>query len=452
MVARMKMSLLAGRSSIRRPPRDRGHCAAAFLSVIALAATLAGCGSTSQAARVLATVAPQPASAPSACSTAVLATLSSVLQRVYREGVHGERIGSAEYLIANSQALRTAVESGNKPAARVAAHALLKTGHMTNLSITRGGQPFIEVGGAALAPLHGTLIGAGGTPIATYLASVWADNGFLIEAEGITQGLVALRAGQTTVGGRSRGGSRALGTAKLANEGSLAFEHIGYSYTSFPAEAYPSGALRVYLMIPESTILELCGHTRQETIVNTLRRVAGLIYTGELGQAAHKQVRRVQHNKALLQAVAHREPAATEAAIKTLLNEHIVRMRVSVGGQLLSDVGGPYVLAPVTAPLSLNGHTIGSVVLSVQDDEGYLRLARRLAGLNVLMYMSLTPSGPPQLVKDSLGPARGPALSAVPASGSYRYEGRTFRVFTVHAAAFPSGPLTIRVLIPFPYL
>jgi len=437
---------------MRRLLSTPARCTAALLTALSLAAALAGCGSTSQAARVLATVEPQPASAPSACSTVVLATLSSVLQRVYREGVHGERIGSAEYLIAHSPALREAVESGNKPAARAAAHALLKTGHMTNLRITRGGQPFIEVGGPALAPLQGTLTGASGATIASYLASVWADSGFLIEGEGITQGLVALRAGQTTVGPRSSRGARAIGTTTLVNEGSLASEHADYNYTSFPAEAYPSGALRVYLMIPASTILDLCGHTRKDTIVNTLQRVADLIYTGELGQAAHKQIRRVQHNTALLEAVAHREPAATEAAIKTLLNEHIVRMHVSAGGQLLSDVGGPYVLAPVTAPLSLDGHTIGSVVLSIQDDEGYLRLTRRLAGLDVLMYMDMSPGGPPLLVKDSLGPAPGPALSAVPASGPYRYEGRSFRVFTVHAAAFPSGPLTVRVLVPFPYL
>ena len=72
----------------------------------------------------------------------------------------------------------------------------------------------------------------------------------------------------------------------------------------------------------------------------------------------------------------------------SLLHEHVVRLRVSAGGRLLSDVGGPYVLAPVRAPLRLNGRQIGSIVLSIQDDEGYKRLAGRLAGLDVLMYMS----------------------------------------------------------------
>ena len=446
----MKTPSFAGRSSLGRLCASGSRRALAPLAAVALGLGLAACGSTKPAASVLATVNPQPAAPRQECSAAVLGTLSSVLQRVYREGVHGERIGSAEYLIAHSGGLRAAIESGDRAAALAAAHELLATGHMTDLSITRAGRPFIALGGPAIAPLHGTILGAAGTPIATYLASVWADDGFLTEGEGITQGVVALRAGGVSLGARAAVSS-GLGTSPLPNEGSLTLAHVDYSYTSFPGETYPSGAMRVYLLIPAATTLALCGRTHTDTVVETLRHVAHLIYAGELGRSAHKQVLRVQHNQALLEAVAHREPAASEAAIETLLNEHIVRLRVSAGGQLLSDVGGPYVLAPVHAPLRLHGRKIGSVVLSIQDDEGYLRLTRRLAGLDVLMYMGIG-SGPPQLVKDSLGRMPGPALAAVPASGSYVYEGRSFRVFTVHAKAFPSGPLTVRVLVPVPYL
>ena len=39
----------------------------------------------------------------------------------------------------------------------------------------------------------------------------------------------------------------------------------------------------------------------------------------------------------------------------------------------------------------------------------------------------------------------------VPAQRLLHLPRRTFRVFTLHASAFPSGPLTIRVLIPIPY-
>jgi hypothetical protein len=402
---------------------------------------LTGCSSAvkgSDASADLASIEPTSATTDAGCPATVAKTLSNVLGRVYHEGVFSERTASAQYMITHSAALREAAETGDKPAAQAAVKALLKTGHMTNVRVTLGTRTLVDEGGPALTPLHGTLIGADGAPLATYLASVWADSGFLTEANGITQGLVVLRAG-----GHSIGGSPEL-TGALAKEGTISYEHVLYQYVSRPAKTYPSGAARVYLLIPMSSTKPLCGKTDQDTTVNTLERVAHVIYKGELGEAAHKQIVRVQHNKPLLEAVARREPAAAELAIKALLNEHIVRMRVSAEGKLLSDVGGPYVLAPVTANLSEDGHTIGSVTLSIQDDEGYLRLARRLAGMDVLMYMK---EDEPELVKNSVGPLPG----YVPASGSYTYHGRSFQVFTVNAKAFPSGPLTIRVLVPIPY-
>jgi hypothetical protein len=414
-----------------------------------VAVGFAGCGSALEddpAAHVMATLEPLPINVPASCSSAALETLSSVLQRVYHEGVLSERTASAQYLIDSSAALRAAVESDSKQATRVAVAALLATGHITNVTITRGARTLASAGGPALAPLRGTIKGTGGEPIGSYVASVWADEGFLTESDGITQGLVALR-----VDGQSVGGSPSLPSG-LGSEGKFTLAGVAYRYTSFEATAYPSGSVRIYLLVPARTIAPLCGSTRQDTMVKTLKRVAKLIYTGESGLSAQKEVRRVQRNKPLLEAVAHRDPEATRLAIDALLNQHIVRMRITVGGQLLADVGGPYVLAPVTAPLRLHGHTIGSLVLSIQDDEGYLRLARRLAGLAVLMYMQPEVAGEaPVLVKNSLGSSPGPPLESVPAGGTFDYEGRSYRVFTVHASAFPSGSLTIRVLVPIPY-
>ena len=402
------------------------------LMLLAVLAVLAGCGSAGNGG--------QTASAAKDCPATVLETLGRVLRRVYDEGVFSERTASARYLIGASPALRRAVQSGDAAAARTAALALLATGHMTNLRVMRGTRTLADVGGPAVAPLRGTLNGAQGVPAASYVTSVWADSGLIAEGEGLAEGMVALRAK-----GRSVGGSFALPPGALPAEGTITRGHVLYQYTSFPAEAFPAGALRVYLLRPPRSTTALCGHTAQDTVFNTLSRVASLIYKAEAGRRTLPQIRRVQRNLPLLDAVARRDVAATTAAVKRLLNEHIVRLRVSAGGRLLSDVGGPYVLAPVSSELRLRGRTIGSFVLSIQDDEGYLRLVRRLAGLDVLMYMN--PAHHPQLVKNSLGPAPG----AVPASGPYRYRGRTFRVLTVHGTAFPSGPLLIRVLIPIPY-
>jgi hypothetical protein len=216
---------------------------------------------------------------------------------------------------------------------------------------------------------------------------------------------------------------------------------VPYRYSSIAVRRYPAGTARVYLFRPLSSFPALCGATPRDTVVNTLQSVARVIYAGETGSRARTQVRRVQADPALLRAVAARDRQATRLAIDNLLTEHIVRLRVYTGGQLLMDVGGPYVLGPVGGVLRAGGREIGTFVLSIQDDEGYLRLARRLGGMYVLMYMGNT------LVKNSLGPSPG----SVPENGSYTYRGRHFRTFTLDVSAFPSGPLHIRVLVPIPY-
>jgi hypothetical protein len=430
----------------------------------AIFAFLAGCGSSADggvSARASADPdPPPPVTVSNMCSSAVLDALGQIAGRVYREGVASERTGTALSLIERSIPLREAVERDDPRAAQAAALALLATGHMTSLQVSRGtgssggsaagaggsrggsgggegGQVLTDVGAAhALAPLRGSILGANGAPIASFVTSVWADNGIIAETNGITQGVTALRQNEQSIAG-----SFALPPGELPAQGTLTVKGTVYAYTSFPAAIYPAGMLRVYVLRSIPSIAPLCGPTPTDTIVDTVSRVARLIYAGEGGRHALTQVHRVQNNQPLLRAVARRDPAATKQAIEPLLHEHVVRLRVSAGGQLLSDVGGPYVLAPVRAPLRLAGRPIGSIVLSIQDDEGYKRLADRLAGVSVLMYMNS------QLVKNSLGPAPG----RVPASGSYRYRGRTFRVFTLHAEAFPSGPLRIVVLIPIPY-
>ncbi|HEY2283430.1 MAG TPA: hypothetical protein VGH60_07775 [Solirubrobacteraceae bacterium] len=404
----------------------------------AILAMLAGCGATIRGGlSARAGARPSAQIVSDACSTTVLGALGDVAMRAYREGVASERTRSALSFIARSIPLRTAVERGDPQAARAAAQALIATGHMTSLQVLRGGQVLADVGDPdALAPLHGSIAGASGAPIGAFVASVWADNGFVQEASGIAEGIAALRQS-----GRTIAGSFALGPGEPSPRGTLTAKGAAYAYTSFPAAAYPSGQLRVYLLKSISSIAPMCAKSAQDTLVNTLSRVARLIYTSEGGARALVQVRRVQRYQPLLRAVAARDPAASRLAVEHLLHEHVVRLRVSAGSRLLADVGGPYVLAPVHAPLHLNGRRIGDIELSIQDDEGYKRLAGRLAGLNVLMYMGS------QLVKNSLGPAPG----KVPATGTYHYRGRTFRVYTLHAQAFPSGPLRIVVLIPIPY-
>jgi hypothetical protein len=404
--------------------------AGAVLALLSMLALLAGCGSGTRGA------AARTAVAEGSCPETVLRTLGGVLERIYHEGVKSERTGAAHHIVEFSAPLRLALESGNPAAVRTAAQALVATGHITNLQIVAGNRRLVALGGPALTPLHGTIKNAAGSPIATYSTSVWSVKGFTAEGSGVTEGVVAIRAGSNSLGG-----TPALPSAGLADEGALTLHGVPYQYFSFPGEAYPAGGVRVYLLRPSSSVAPLCGPTAEATLVKTLSHIASLIYAGEIGSRSLVQVRRVAHDQALRAAVARHDPVATRAAIISLLNQHVVRLRVESSGQLLGDVGGPYVLGPVGGTLRSGGRRTGTFLLSIQDDEGYKRLAGRLAGLKVLMYMGTA------LVKNSLGPAPG----KVPASGRYTYHGATFRVYTINATAFPSGPLTIRVLIPIPY-
>jgi DNA-binding GntR family transcriptional regulator len=458
-------------SSARRgaPVRVRGWARAlgGLAALAGVLGSLTGCASGKHASAAV-----EPAQ--TSCAATVVEDLAHVLRRIYREGVSSERTLVAQRFIASSPALKAALASGDAAAAQSAVRALVAGGHMTNLRLIRNGTVLANAGGAALAPISGRLPGgaSGAQPDSTYVASVWSDEGFLDEAKGVSEGTVVLRAGAHTVPVRAHGGtvggSLALPPGKLPPKGSIVIGGVPYAYASFGAIAFPHGHVRVYLFRTVPSTAALCASSREATTLNTMSRVARRIYEGEAGRRTLGQVRRVQANTPLLLAVARHDPVAARRAVEALLNEHIVRLRVYAdgapatpagpaaaaaggasggGSRLLVDDGGPYVLAPVSAPLRLNGHLIGHFVLSIQDDEGYMRLTRRLAGLRVLMYMAPDSFNPATLVKNSLGPDPG----AVPASGRYTYRGSTFQVYTLHARAFPSGPLTVRVLVPVPF-
>jgi len=398
----------------------------AFLS----AATLTACGTGSQHTE-------SAAAARRACPATVAGDLVRVVKHVYVDGVESERTVLARRYIETSAPLRTALERDDAIGVRAAAHALVASGHMTNLRVIARGRTLADVGGPAVAPLSGEIVGAAHEPLASYVTSVWSDEGLLAESDGLTQARIALRVGE-----RSVGGSQPLPRGKLPTRGELSIGGVAWQYASFPARAYPSGAVRIYVLRPLSAVLSLCGRTREQTTVNTLGSIAKLIYSGEIGPRTRPQVRRVEHDRALLRAVVAGAIIPIRIADADLLSQHIVRLRVlAADGSLLADIGGPYVLAPVPGTLRSGGRRIGSFLLSIQDDEGYLRLTRRLAGLRVLMYMGAT------LVKNSLGPNPG----GVPDSGPYTYRRARYQVVTLNAQAFPAGPLTIRVLVPIPY-
>jgi hypothetical protein len=216
-----------------------------------------------------------------------------------------------------------------------------------------------------------------------------------------------------------------VGSALPANEVSL------------PAAAFPSGAIAIELSAPASAIS--CSSSSAQTRVQTLGRVGERIYEEELHGASVAQTqRKLESSSTFQRAVAARNANATWTAIVDFFREHIhvVRVRVTVDGRLLIDVGGPYVLAPVHATLRSDGRVVGQFTWAIQDDAGYLKLARLFTGAQVLMRVA------GHQVQGTLSP--GPAM--VPTRGDVSYDGRTYSAYSFTAEAFPSGPLQISLL------
>jgi hypothetical protein len=183
-----------------------------------------------------------------------------------------------------------------------------------------------------------------------------------------------------------------------------------------------------------------CASSADGTLADTLGGVGARIYDSERARngSAAIAIRSVTSSSALARAVAAGDPVAARAAVTRIVfnHLHIVRLRVIHDGRVLSDVGGPFVLAPISGEIRLDGRLVGRYVLSIQDDIGYVKLAGRLAGLQVVMR-----SGGRQVVS-SLSPAPG----FIPRRGSLTFGGLTYVTHTIDAVAFPGGPLQIYLL------
>ena len=94
-----------------------------------------------------------------------------------------------------------------------------------------------------------------------------------------------------------------------------------------------------------------CGSQAPEVLAQAAGLVATRIYAGELSSSeVQSDKREVQEYAPLLSAVESGDRTASEAAVHSLVysGTHIVRLRVLRGSTLLADVGGPYILAPVS--------------------------------------------------------------------------------------------------------
>ena len=297
------------------------------------------------------------------------------------------------------------------------------------IEVLREGHVLASAGaGSAIAPVDGSIPGTDGS----FILSVQSDQDYLQVTHQITGAQVLLLSGTRRLAGTTSG------PASVPASGPLSFGGQGYEVVSLAGASYPAAAMRIALLVPSSGLA--CPGSAAQTRVETLGEVGERIYREELSSpAVVATLHRLERSSVFRSAVAAHNAAATHEAIDGFFAAHIhvVRVRVTVGERLLIDDGGPYVLAPVRGTLRSGGHVIGHFEMSIQDDAGYLKLARLFTGAQVLMRVGA------RQVQGTLSP--GPA--SVPDRGPVSYGGQSYEAYSFTAEAFPSGALHISLLL-----
>jgi hypothetical protein len=373
---------------------------------------------------------PTAPAAPASCPETVAATLGSIAGRIYHEAATGDNVGQAVHRLRSSTALAEAVRSGDAGAATAALRSLT-LGQIVRVEALRDGKRLASVGsGVAIAPVTGTIPGSDG---GRFVLSVQSDKTFLQVTKQVTGAEVLLLDGEHLVAGTIG----LPGSAKVPSAGALTISGEDYQVASVAGTAFPSGSLRIALLVPSSEVS--CPTVASQTRAAVLGRIGERIYEEEADSPyVAATVRRMEATAEFRKAVAAHDVTATRKAIVGFFAAHIhvVRVRVIVDGKLLYDLGGPHVLAPVRGTLREGGKIVGRFSMAIQDDAGYLRLAHLFTGAQVLMR-----TGAGQ-VAGTLSP--GPA--SVPDRGTVSYKGRSYQAFSFTGTAFPSGPLRISLL------
>jgi hypothetical protein len=376
------------------------------------------------------------------CADIAAATLGEVGERIYAESSHGANVGEALARVRASTALASAISAGDATATREALDGLLAN-QIARIEIVVHGKVLASAGsGSAIAPVRGSIPGTG----ASFVVSTQSAQSYLSVTQQVTGAEVLLYGASGRLAG-AVGSSPAAGAAANAvpHDGAVTYAGGHYQAHSIAGTTYPSGPLRIVLLVPRSAIR--CPKRLAETKLDTLGHVGERIYEEEAGSPyVQATLRHIEADEPLQQAVASRDTEAIRAAIVGLFAAHIhvVRVRVyasepSGAQRFLYDLGGPYVLAPVHGVVRSGGKLVGRFSFAIQDDAGYMKLAQRFTGADVLMRVG------PRSEKQVIG-TLDPGPAHVPDRGAVSYRGAHFAAYSFSGVAFPSGPLRISLL------
>jgi hypothetical protein len=179
-------------------------------------------------------------------------TAGAVARRIYAAEEHSAEVASDKRQIETYAPLLSAVESGERAAIETAVHSLVYSHtHIVRLRVERGSQLLFDEGGPyILAPVGGTLRSHGKT-LGQFVFSVQDDLGYV---KLVTRFLGVPLVLRTESGQVPVEGLLSPGPATIPDHGPIAYRGTSYQAYSFLARAYPSGRLRVSLLLPVSGV------------------------------------------------------------------------------------------------------------------------------------------------------------------------------------------------------
>jgi hypothetical protein len=176
--------------------------------------------------------------------------------------------------------------------------------------------------------------------------------------------------------------------------------------------------------------------------------IARHVYGNEVnGGRVHHDLQLIASDPALLEDLARGDltGARAEAMNKMLSNrlEHITRVSVVNGGRVLLNAvwneNGVFVVAPLKQSISFHGWGLGTLLVSVQDVVGYVKLVHKFTGAEVVVR------GASGQVRSSLPAA---AHAALPTSGHVQLDGRYYEVGSFGVKGWGGETLTVWLLRP----
>jgi hypothetical protein len=246
------------------------------IAVLAGAAVVAGAAAVTGTAVTVSEGHAAPAPACGRGAPELLAqTVGAVAAQIYAGEIASSETFKDRHQVERYAPLLWAVADDQPAATQTAVTSLVYSHtHIVRLRVTRGPTLLADVGGPyILAPLAGILRLHGRT-VGHYVLSVQDDVGYVkIESHFIGAPLV-LRAGPKNV---PVPGQLAPGPVNIPEHGPVTYRHVVYQAYSFKASAFPSGPLRISVLMPVPAALsrESCAVVKNSELALVARRVAG---------------------------------------------------------------------------------------------------------------------------------------------------------------------------------